>query len=94
MQIGTEIDDHIFFKACGDWSNKRTIYRQDRDKTSMFEKPSRSKRFQFDYVICVHLTVGYPVSRSIANHPIRASNHQSSSILVRRDADATMQLDN
>uniref|UniRef100_A0A7C9D1T7 Transposase-associated domain-containing protein n=1 Tax=Opuntia streptacantha TaxID=393608 RepID=A0A7C9D1T7_OPUST len=43
VQVGSEADDRIFYKACGVWSDKGTIYGLGREGPSMFPRPSRSK---------------------------------------------------
>ena len=44
VQVGSETDDHLFFKACRGWSDKGTIYGLGREGPSMFERPTKVRR--------------------------------------------------
>jgi len=44
VQAGSKADDHIFFKACGGWSEKGTVYGLGREGPAIFERPSKSRR--------------------------------------------------
>lgn len=44
MQVGSAANDHLFFKACGGWSEKGTLYGLGREGPSMFERPTKSRR--------------------------------------------------
>lgn len=39
-----EADDHIFFKACGGWSEKGTVYGLGREGPTMYERPAKCRR--------------------------------------------------
>ena len=39
--MGSEADDHIFYEACGGWSNKGSIYGLGRAGPSFFPRPAR-----------------------------------------------------
>ena len=41
VKVGSAADDQLFFKACGGWSNKETIYGLGREGPSMFERPAK-----------------------------------------------------
>jgi len=41
IQVGSEAEDHLFFKACRGWSNKGTIYGLGKEGPSMFERPEK-----------------------------------------------------
>lgn len=41
VQDGSEADDHIFFKACGGWSDKGTVYGLGREAPAIYDRPSR-----------------------------------------------------
>ena len=41
VQVGLEADDHVFFKACGGWSEKRTVYGLGREGPTIYEGPAR-----------------------------------------------------
>jgi len=42
VQVGSEANDHLFYKASGGWNEKGTIYEFGREGPSMFERASRS----------------------------------------------------
>ena len=44
VQVGSETDDQLFFKACGGWSDKRTINGLRREGSTMFERPTNVRR--------------------------------------------------
>jgi len=44
VHVGSDADDHLFFKACGGWSNKGTIYGLGQQGPSMFERPAKVRR--------------------------------------------------
>jgi len=43
VQVGSEADDYLYYKACRSWSDKGTIYGLGREGSSMFERSSRSR---------------------------------------------------
>jgi len=42
VQALSATDDQLFFKACGVWNEKGTIYGLGREGPAMFERPSKS----------------------------------------------------
>ena len=42
VQALSATDDQLFFKACGGWNEKGTIYGLGREGPAMFERPSKS----------------------------------------------------
>lgn len=44
VQVISIADNHFFFKACGEWSEKGTLYELGREGPAMFERPAKSKR--------------------------------------------------
>ena len=43
VHVGSEADDHLFFKACGGYNNKGRIYGLGSEGPSIFERPSRAR---------------------------------------------------
>ena len=39
VQVSLAADDHLFFKACGGWIEKETLYGLGREGPAMFEIP-------------------------------------------------------
>jgi len=66
VQVGLEANGHVFYKVCGGWSDKGTIYGLGREGPSMFSRPSR---YRGSSVVLVFLSIGYPASGSISNQP-------------------------
>ena len=44
MQVSSVAEDHLFFKACGGWSEKGTLYELGGEGPTMFEGPVKSRR--------------------------------------------------
>jgi len=43
VQVGSEADDHLFFKACGGHNDKGRVYGLGSEGPSMFGRPSRAR---------------------------------------------------
>ena len=41
VPAGSEVDDHVFFKACEGWSEKGTVYGLGREGATIYERPAR-----------------------------------------------------
>jgi len=53
VQVDLEADNHLFYKACGGWSNRGIIHGLAGEYPFMFENPSKSRgsstRTSFSY---------------------------------------------
>jgi len=44
VQIGSAANYHLFFKACGGWSENDTLYKLGTEGPAMFDRPAKSTR--------------------------------------------------